>query len=199
MKTVSSSIKAKIRRLSQIAEDLRAGDWFNVTRLTTIKSLCADHTACRAFALHMAKLAKRKMDAGDKPDHRDSKEGRRFGQAVANALIGLERAHQEGIEKHRSRLREQLQELKSLQGRYEYQEWGPVRIIRNSETLVVEYAVECFLLSSGAPNCAYRLARAYAEEYDPRFGRGLVPQSAPMVEEIAMFWRNWYLDSADKE
>jgi hypothetical protein len=92
-----------------------------------------------------------------------------------------------------------LTTLKSLQDTYENQRWGPVRIISSSEALVIEYAVECFLSTSQAPNWAYRLARTYAEEYDSRFGDGLVPKSAPMVEEIAKFWKKWYLNRAKKK
>jgi hypothetical protein len=197
--TEFSSIKAKTERLAQIAEDLRTGKSFSVTRLTTIKSLCADRTACQEFALHIANLAKRKMDIRDKPDYINQKQWLRFRQAVENALIALEHAHEQGIEKNRSRLQGLLQELKSLQNTYENQEWGPVRIILSSETLVVEYAVECFLSTSQAPYWAYLLARTYAEQYDSRFGNGLVPKSAPMVEDIARFWRNRYLNQADNE
>ena len=199
MKTTSSAIKTKIERFSQMTEDLKAGTSFSVTRLTTLKSLCADRAACHAFALHIAKLAKEKMDARDKPDHIDPSRWLRFKHVVVNALIDLERACEEGIEQHRSELLGHLQELKSLQDTYENQRWGPVRIISNSETLVVEYAVECFLSMSQAPHWAYRLARTYAEEYDSRFGDGLVPKSAPMVEDIARFWRNWYWDRAKKK
>ena len=32
----------------------------------------------------------------------------------------------------------------------------------------------------------------YAERYDSRYGSGLIPSSAPMVDEIAGFWRDYY-------
>ena len=200
MKKSSSTIKTKTERLFQISEDLRADGSFPVTRLTTLKSLCADRAACQAFALHIAKLAQQKLDAWDKPDHIDPKSMAPL-QARRSKCAHLtwERACEEGIEQHRAELLGHLQELKSLQDTYENQRWGPVRIISNSETLVVEYAVECFLSMSQAPHCSYRLARTYAEDYDSRFGDGLVPKSAPMVEEIARFWNNWYWDRAKKK
>jgi hypothetical protein len=118
---------------------------------------------------------------------------------VGKAIIELEQARGGEIEQHRSQLLDLLHELKSLQDNHENQRWGPVRIISNSETLVVEYAVECFLSRSKAPVWAYRLGQTYAEEYDSKFGDGLVPKSAPMVEEIARFWNNWYLNQAGKK
>jgi len=40
---------------------------------------------------------------------------------------------------------------------------------------------------------AYQLTRKYADRYDQRYGTGLLPKSAPMVEEIAEFWGRYYL------
>ena len=94
---LSSPVKTKIGRLSQIADDLRAGRSFPVTRLTTLKSLCADCAACQAFALHMAKLAGRKMDARDKPDHIDPSRWIAFRQTVEKAIMDLEAALEQGI------------------------------------------------------------------------------------------------------
>jgi hypothetical protein len=196
--SASSSVKVKVERLSQITEDLRAGKSFSVTRLTSIKSLCTNSTASQAFALHIAALAKLKMDARNKPDHKNQKQWLRMKRAVENAVIALEEAHGQGIENNRSSLWGLLQELRSLQDTYENHEWGPVRIVSSSETLVVEYAVECFLSASQAPYWAYLLARTYAEEYDCRYGNGLVPKSAPMMEDIARFWRNYFLNHAEK-
>jgi hypothetical protein len=39
---------------------------------------------------------------------------------------------------------------------------------------------------------AYHAARAYAERYDPQYGTGLIPESAPMMEEIVRFWSEYY-------
>jgi hypothetical protein len=32
----------------------------------------------------------------------------------------------------------------------------------------------------------------YAERYDSHHGTGLIPASAPMMEEIADFWRDYF-------
>jgi len=181
-----------------MAEDLREGKSFSVTRLTSIKSLCTDSTASQEFSLYIASLTRLKINTRNKPDHLNPKQWLRFKQAVENALIALKAAREQGMEKNRARLWAILQELKSLQDTYENQEWGPVRIVLSSETLVVEYAVECFLSTSQAPYWAYVLARTYAEQYDSRYGCGLVPTSAPMVEDIARFWRNHFLNHAEK-
>jgi hypothetical protein len=59
----------------------------------------------------------------------------------------------------------------------------------------MEYAVECFLSTSQAPYWAYLLARSYAEQYDSEFGNGLVPKSAPMVEENCDFLEELFPES----
>ena len=39
---------------------------------------------------------------------------------------------------------------------------------------------------------SYHVARDYTEQYDPRYGTGLLPKSAPMVEDIINFWNQRY-------
>jgi hypothetical protein len=39
---------------------------------------------------------------------------------------------------------------------------------------------------------AYHAARDYAERYDPHYGTGLIPESAPMVKAIVGFWCEYY-------
>jgi len=47
-------------------------------------------------------------------------------------------------------------------------------------------------LSRGVGPWAYRVARQYAERYDSRYGVGLIPASAPAVEDIGSFWQRYY-------
>jgi hypothetical protein len=56
------------------------------------------------------------------------------------------------------------------------------------ELVVVETALECVLRPWASPDLGYCLARQYAERYNSRYGTGLIPESAPMVEDIADFW-----------
>src|SRR5215510_3349007 len=55
-KPPSSTAKVipKIRQLATMATELREGASFNITRLTTLKSLCEDATAAAHFAVHLA-------------------------------------------------------------------------------------------------------------------------------------------------
>jgi len=57
---------------------------------------------------------------------------------------------------------------------------------------VVEESLKSVLKGYEAAIWAYQAAKDYAERYDARHGSGLIPSSAPMVEEIAEFWWKYY-------
>ena len=60
-------IVKKVKKLSEIAEELRQGKHFPVTRLTTIKSLCEEPEAAAAFALFLAQRIQSKMRQEQEP------------------------------------------------------------------------------------------------------------------------------------
>jgi hypothetical protein len=85
-----------------------------------------------------------------------------------------------------------LSDVRAIQDRYEQQAWGPVRIIHSTEVLLIEYALSCLLHPHASADWGYRLTRQYTERYDPRYGTGLIPESAPLVEDIADFWCQYH-------
>jgi hypothetical protein len=70
--------------------------------------------------------------------------------------------------------------------------WNTVRTIHSPEVLIIEYALECMLSPQFAPDYAYRAGRHYTERYEPRYGTGLIPASAPMLADIVQFWHGYY-------
>jgi hypothetical protein len=199
MKTKSSSTKSKIKKLFQIAQELKQGKDYPITRLTTIKSLCRDTTGAEQFALHFARLSYKKMENQDNPTHMKRAEWMRFKDSVGRAILQLEKYLENRTDKTTSDLRETLYEVTNLQNDYKNRRRGSVRVIRSSDALVVEYALRCVLSQSESPYWGYLLAREYAERYDSPYGTGLIPQSAPMLEEIAEFWSKYYLGKSVKE
>src|SRR5438552_2634465 len=67
----TAKIIPKIRQLATIARELHEGASFNITRLTTLKSLCEAATAAARFALHLAQLTSRRMQEKACPFHLD--------------------------------------------------------------------------------------------------------------------------------
>jgi hypothetical protein len=82
--------------------------------------------------------------------------------------------------------------MEQEQDEYKRISWNMVRIVHSMELVVVENALKSLLREAEAPTWLYQAARDYAERYDSRHGTGLIPSSAPMVQEIADFWRDYY-------
>ena len=72
-------------------------------------------------------------------------------------------------------------------------------MIHSREVLVAETALECILNPFASSDLGYLLARWYAERYNSRYGTGLIPESAPMMEDIAEFWGRHFLGRAWKK
>ena len=92
-----------------------------------------------------------------------------------------------------------LSDVRAIQNTYRNQGWGPVRIIHSTEVLLIEYALSCLLQPTASADWGYHLARQYAERYDSRYGTGLIPESAPFVEDIADFWCQYHLGKPLRE
>ena len=194
-KPPSSTSKAvpKIRQLATIARELREGASFNITRLITLKSLCEEATAAARFAVHLAQLTYRRMQEKPCPSHLDPEKWEYYKQVVNEAIRQMQRYLEKPTEEAADLVRAWLSDVRAIQDRYEQQAWGPVRMIHSTEVLLIEYALSSLLQPTASADWGYRLARQYAERYNSRYGTGLIPESAPMVEDIADFWCQYHL------
>jgi hypothetical protein len=183
----STAVVKKIQALAKLAADLHHGQHFNITRLTLIKSLCSDPAAAAKFAVHIAKLAQRQFKA------RSGKKKQEYEELIARAVPVMTRFLKSPTEAMESKLWEFHQRARNAQSEVEHQQWGDVRIIECWELLIVETAMECLLYLSHSSIIGYQVARKYAEKYDPHYGTGLIPKSAPMMDEIAEFWGSHFL------
>jgi hypothetical protein len=169
----------KVKNLEEVAEALRRGVGFSVTRLTTIKRLCEDAEAAGAFALFLARKIQRRMREREAP--------RRYRQLVNRAVREMAPYLKDQSEESRERLWSLLQEIEGEQDEYENIPWGVVRNVKSFDLLVVEHALKAVLRPYEAPYWLYHAARDYTGKTDQ-----LIPKTAPMVEEIAGFWRKHY-------
>jgi hypothetical protein len=188
-----SAVIPKIRRLAQMAAELQQGNHFEVTRLTTLKSLCEDAHAAAQFALYLAKLTDSKMREKNCPSHLAPEQWDTYKGLVAKALEHMDAYVEEPSEQTSRALWSVESEVREVQNTYRNQAWGPVRIIHSTEVLLIEYALSCLLQPTASADWGYHLARQYAERYDPRYATGLIPESAPMVEDIVDFWCQYHL------
>jgi hypothetical protein len=189
----TSKVVPKIRQLATIARELHEGASFNITRLTTLKSLCEDATAAAHFAVHLAQLTYRKMKEKPCPSHLDAAQWEHYKQVVDTAVRAMQRYVEQPTTQTTNPLWTLQSQVRALQNTYRNQAWGPVRIIHSTEVLLIEYALSCLLQPTASADWGYRLARQYAERYSSRYGTGLIPESAPLVEDIADFWCQYHL------
>ena len=189
----TARVVPKIRQLATMAAELHEGASFNITRLTTLKSLCEEATVAARFAVHLARLTHQKMQEQRRPSHLNAEKWEHYKQVVDEAVRQMERYVEQPTPQTTNPLWTLQSQVRALQDRYEQQAWGPVRIIESTEVLLIEYALSCLLQPTASADWGYRLARQYTERYDSRYGTGLIPESASLVEDIADFWCQFHL------
>jgi hypothetical protein len=194
-----SKVIPKIRQLAHITMELHEGASFNITRLTTLKSLCEDATAAAHFAVHLAQLTHKKMKEKPCPSHLDAEQWAHYKQVVDTAVRAMQRYVEQPTTQTTNPLWTLQSQVRAIQNTYRNQAWGPVRMIHSTEVLLIEYALSCLLQPTAAADWGYHLARQYAERYNSRYGTGLIPESAPMVEDIADFWCQYHLGKSLRE
>ncbi len=184
------AVLSRVRKLARIARELSEGADFSITRLTTLKSLCEDPEVTAQFAVYLARHASLRANNRSNSGHLNKDE--LHNDLITRSVERLGRYVERPSDSEREALREVLRELESVNNEYESIPYGVVRIIRDKNVLIVEDAVQCVLSPYSAPSQAYHLARDYAERYDPRYGTGLIPESAPLVMDIVDFWCDYY-------
>ena len=189
------AILGKIRKLAQIARELSEGANFSITRLTSLKSLCEDPKVAADFAVY---LASQRVNKVSSPPHLGESKGKMHNELVERAVERLGSYVERPSDPKREGLRELLRELESVNDEYKPIPYGTVRVIQDRDVLIVENAARCVLSPYSAPSWAYRLARNYTERYDPRYGTGLIPESAPLVMDIVGFWCEYYSIDRDE-
>jgi len=178
------AIVLKVRKLADIAEALHRGENFPITRLTSLKGLCKDPAAARSFALFLVGQVRREPHA-ENDTERDKGLIERAESEVMSYL------DDPSVERKR-RLYPLLSEIEKEQDEYKNIRWGMVRIVHSRNLLVAEKSLKSILRDHEAPFWLYHAARDYAERYDSRYGTGLIPSSAPMMAQIAEFWRGYF-------
>jgi len=169
----------KVEKLDKIAEELRQGGHFSITRLTTIKGLCEDPHAAGAFALFLARKIQSRM--------REKAAPKRYRELVNRAVREMKPYLDEPSKERKERLQSLFREIEGEQNEYENIPWGVVRNVESFDLLVVEHALNAVLGDYEASFWLYHAARDYTGRTDE-----LVRKSAPMVEEIAGFWRKHF-------
>jgi hypothetical protein len=188
---MSDPIASRIRKLVEIAQELREGASFPITRLTRIKVLCEDPQAAAQFSIYMARLTWDEMKDAECPINLEPGEWAEHKELVSEALTQMESYMESPTSEKTSALREFLAKLDQVQDE-QGGPYGLVRIIRNRYVLLMENSLYCVLRPNMSAHYGYHLARDYAKRYNPKYWDDLTPESAPLIEDIANFWCEYH-------
>jgi hypothetical protein len=192
------AVLSRVRKLAQIARELSRGAGFSITRLTTLKFLCEDPEAAARFAVYLASHARQRASETFDSGYLSSNGQEMHDELIERSVERLRSYVERPSDTEREALRKVLRELESVNDEYKSIPYGTARVIENKHVLILEDAVQCVLSPHSAPSRAYSLARDYTERYDPRYGTGLIPESAPLVMDIVDFWCEYYSIDRDE-
>jgi hypothetical protein len=164
-------------KLLKIVEEIDARGDANLTRLAVLKKWFERPGRLSAFGVWAAARA----------SSRKGKSGGVAGQLVADAramLAGADTVHPTLDRQAAQNLHDRLREF---QNEYQNQRWGPVRIIRHWNLLLIEEGLSIYLGYEGTPAQGYKLAADYCQHYDSRHGNGLNGPSRTKLLEIVRF------------
>ena len=170
-----------------------------ITRLTSIKSLCTDEIAAQNFALYLAQRVQQEMNQAEPSERLTLEEWSNHKSLMADAIAQMESYLATPTDEGKQSIRGLLRQIDSLQGDdYRNVHWTTVHFVRSGYLLKLEYALRCFV-DLDFPYWAYKLARECVEGYQPSYGSGLIPDSVPMLLEVAEFWCQYYFDCSLSE
>ncbi|MEG4218894.1 hypothetical protein QUA27_26670 [Microcoleus sp. Pol14C6] len=194
------AIAKKIQKWIQATQEVEKARFaIPITRLTSIKSLCADEVAAEKFAFYIARLVLQQMDLANCPEHFTDEEWQQQKQLVGEALALMDSYRENPSYESRQSLKSLLRDIDGLQGDdYRNFRWTTVRFVCSGDLLKLEYALRCFV-EPDFPYWAYKLAREYVEGYGLQSGSGIVAESVPRLLEVAEFWCQYYFDRSLNE
>lgn len=182
MTSLDPANRKRIETFQTIVADLKAGKGHNITRLTTIKSLCKDPAVVAAFTKFLASLAAHTLESRSRPSHLSKNQWQTFQRLGKEGMAALESGGS------KDELRQVLTNVCNSQNVCKHIHWNNVRMIECGELFQIELALQCLLQAADPSREAYEAARHHAERYDSRHGTGLIPSSAKALEQIIAFW-----------
>lgn len=194
---LSKADDRKIRKFEETVIALREGQSFSITKLTSIKSLCKDRNIAIQFALYISSLTLKKVKSSDCPKYTDPTDWDKYKKIISRSVSLMRRFTKDPVDDNLSVIRNHLREVKDVQNETRSGSYGSViRIVHSRDVLVIEDSMCCMLYPDDSSYWAYQLARDYTEEYNSSYGTGLIPESAPMLDDIISFWRKGEYEKA---
>ena len=159
-------------KLLKIVEEIDVYGNANLTRLTVLKKWFERTERLSAFAIWTANRAVAHKGKTTGADAKLCREARKLLKELPMPKQTAQTMHER---------------LRDYQNEYQQQRWGPVRIIKNWNLLLVEQGLAIYLRHANSPAMGYKLAADYCQHYDPRYGNGLNGPSRTKILEIVRF------------
>lgn len=164
-------------KLQKIVVEIKECGHANLTRLTVLKKWFGPAHRLRSFGIFIANQASQRT-------HRATTEAAELFREAHEILAGVNVFEPDISRTSATRVYARLQ---AFQNEHRDQKWTTVRVIHNQNLFLVEGGLGLYLRRNNSPTDGYRLAAAYCEHYDPRYGTGFNGPSAVRIEEIADF------------
>jgi hypothetical protein len=194
MPAPKAAVRNKLRKLADTIEELREAKnlyWgLNITRLTSIKSLCDNHDIAKQFVLFLARRTIEKMEEKACSPYKEPEEWDKIKAFAFSAFQCLQECFELPEQEQVASFHELFLEIRNFQNTHQPGKYGSVRIIQSQDILLLEYMLECIMSSQQYGKWAYQVARQYVE--GSSYENGLLPESIPMLEEILDFWHRYY-------
>ena len=197
---IPRDVLTRVKKLALLPEEVKQSRRdVPVTRLTILKSLCEDHEVTDRFVASLARHTRQRVKEKAKgPGYLSMEEWSCQAGMIDRAVTALESYLKQPSEEERSHLWTLFHDLVGEQNEHRTIHGGPVRIIKNNDLLLVEYALRTVLADQASlPVWAYQTAAHYAKRSDARHADDLTPASVPLLQNIVDFWLEEYnLDPA---
>jgi hypothetical protein len=117
-KPIEKTTLAKLKKLDAIAKGLQSGEDYPITRLTALKSLCAEQKAAAKFALHLAKLAEAEAATHARPQPLKIAAWREHKELIARSVERLESYIKKPTKSRKMGLYDVLAEVQGVNSEY---------------------------------------------------------------------------------
>jgi hypothetical protein len=173
-----SSVRTAVpERLLAIVQQIDAEGAANLTRLTVLKSWFKRRGRLPALAIWVARSATALKGKTSGAAGELFREARRLLTDADKLRPVLDRTAAQALHDR----------LAGFQDEWQNQQWGPVRIVRNWNLLVIEEGLSIYLHHPDSAPLGYKLVADYCQHYDSRHGNCLCGPSRTKLIELTRF------------
>jgi len=182
-------ILKKLKKIEQIANELKNGRDVTKNRIITIKNIFDNPYSAMHFSVYFSKNAFQEIEKKQCPDYLDIKIWNNYKKLLSDGIDAMEKFI--NIQKIESiyLIRELLYQLDKYEKKYIHK-WI-------SSASIIKYALRCILLPFDSSYYAYQIAREYIEKdapYNPIF----LPKSIQSLNEIIEYLCKYYFNKTPK-